>query len=136
MGDGELVLRDLALLDMHEGFMLSPCAFFPLHVRMLHIEKRSTVAHTHVHTSFVCPPPPIHTHLPTPAQTIVSLVLAYMLVWDMPKIKDGVATLKSSRLAPVYNEVAPSLGVFGKLFGKALEAQVCVCACAHVCVCA
>jgi hypothetical protein len=29
-----------------------------------------------------------------------------------------------SRLAPVYEEVAPVLGVFGRLFGKALEAQV------------
>ena len=29
-----------------------------------------------------------------------------------------------SRLAPIYDEVAPVLGVFGKLFGKALEAQV------------
>ena len=30
----------------------------------------------------------------------------------------------SSRLAPVYNEVAPVFGVFGRLFGKALEVQV------------
>lgn len=56
-------------------------------------------------------------------QTGVSLVLSFMLVWDMPAISEGVAGLKTSRLAPIYNEVAPSLGVFGKLFGKALEAQ-------------
>ena len=30
----------------------------------------------------------------------------------------------SSRLAPVYNEVAPVFAIFGQLFGKALEVQV------------
>jgi len=54
---------------------------------------------------------------------MVSLVLGFMLVWDMPSIKQGVSTLGSSRLAPVYNEVAPVLTVFGRLFGKALEVQ-------------
>jgi len=56
-------------------------------------------------------------------QLVVSLVLGFMLVWDMPKISSGVQTLKRSRLAPVYNEVAPMLTVFGKLLGKALEVQ-------------
>jgi len=39
-------------------------------------------------------------------------------------ISRGIASLKQSRLAPIYDEVAPVLGLFGKLFGKALEAQV------------
>ena len=56
-------------------------------------------------------------------QAIVSLVLGFMLVWDLPSIKKGVASLSSSRLAPVYHEVAPVLTVFGLLFGKALEVQ-------------
>lgn len=58
------------------------------------------------------------------SQIVVSLVLGFLVVWDMPHISAGVASLKSSRLSPIYNEVAPSLTVFGKLFGKALEAQV------------
>lgn len=57
-------------------------------------------------------------------QIVISLVLAFMMVWDMPSIKAGVETLRSSRLAPVYDEVAPVLSVFGNLFGKALEVQV------------
>ncbi len=57
-------------------------------------------------------------------QTIVALVLGFMLVWDMPSIKQGVSALSRSRLAPVYNEVAPVITVFGHLFGKALEVQV------------
>lgn len=56
-------------------------------------------------------------------QAVVSLVLGFMLVWDLPSIKKGVASLSSSRLAPVYHEVAPVLTVFGLLFGKALEVQ-------------
>jgi predicted PurR-regulated permease PerM len=46
-----------------------------------------------------------------------------MMVWDLPTIARGVASLKTSRLAPVYNTVAPSLEVFATLFGKALQAQ-------------
>ncbi len=57
------------------------------------------------------------------AQVGVSLVLSFMVVWDLPAIGAGVSSLQTSRLAPFYNEVAPSLAVFGQLFGKALQAQ-------------
>ncbi|EIE20668.1 hypothetical protein COCSUDRAFT_48360 [Coccomyxa subellipsoidea C-169] len=53
----------------------------------------------------------------------VSLVLSFMVVWDLPTISRGVSSLQTSRLAPIYNEVAPSVAVFGQLFGKALQAQ-------------
>lgn len=54
----------------------------------------------------------------------MSLILGFLFVWDMPAISAGIATLRTSRLAPVYNEVAPVLSVFGALFGKALQVQV------------
>jgi hypothetical protein len=54
----------------------------------------------------------------------VSLVLSFMVVWDLPTISAGVRSLSTSRLAPVYKEIAPSFLVFGQLFGKALQAQV------------
>jgi hypothetical protein len=54
----------------------------------------------------------------------VALILGFFMLWDLPSISKGVAGLRGSRLGPVYDEVAPVLGVFGKLFGKALEAQV------------
>jgi hypothetical protein len=57
-------------------------------------------------------------------QVGVSLVLSFMVVWDLPAISRGISSLQTSRLAPIYNEVAPSLAVFGQLFGKALQAQV------------
>lgn len=53
----------------------------------------------------------------------MALILGFFTLWDLPTISKAVASLKHSRLAPVYEEVAPVLGVFGKLFGKALEAQ-------------
>jgi predicted PurR-regulated permease PerM len=56
-------------------------------------------------------------------QVLVALILGFFTLWDLPMISRGVASLRESRLAPVYGEVAPVLGVFGKLFGKALEAQ-------------
>ena len=58
------------------------------------------------------------------AQVGVSMVLSFMFVWDMPNIARGAASLRDSRLAPFYNELAPTLIVFGQLFGKALQAQV------------
>lgn len=57
-------------------------------------------------------------------QMVVSLVLSFLFVWDAPKIRTSVQTLKDSRLSEIYLEVAPSFNVFTKLFGKALQAQV------------
>lgn len=54
------------------------------------------------------------------------MVLSFMIVWDLPTIRAGVTSLRTSRLAPVYEEIAPSFAVFGTLFGKALQAQVSV----------
>ncbi|KXZ46129.1 hypothetical protein GPECTOR_46g198 [Gonium pectorale] len=56
-------------------------------------------------------------------QALVSLILGFLFVWDMPTISRGISTLRTSRLAPVFNEVAPVLTVFGQLFGKALQVQ-------------
>ncbi|KAL6785199.1 hypothetical protein ACKKBG_A02845 [Auxenochlorella protothecoides x Auxenochlorella symbiontica] len=53
----------------------------------------------------------------------VSLILSFMMVWDLPTIAFGVSSLRTSRLAPIYNTVAPSLEVFATLFGKALQCQ-------------
>lgn len=58
------------------------------------------------------------------SQVGVSMVLSFMVVWDLPAISKGISSLQTSRLSAIYNEVAPSLAVFGMLFGKALQAQV------------
>lgn len=56
-------------------------------------------------------------------QVMVSLALSFMIVWDLPRISVGVQSLAQSRLKPIYNEVVPSFVSFGRLFGKALQAQ-------------
>ncbi|KAL4435187.1 hypothetical protein ABPG77_001869 [Micractinium sp. CCAP 211/92] len=56
-------------------------------------------------------------------QVGISLILSFMVVWDLPAIRRGVMSLRTSRIAPIYNTVAPSLEVFATLFGKALQAQ-------------
>lgn len=53
----------------------------------------------------------------------ISFVLSFMMVWDLPHIATAVQSLRSSRVAPIYNTVAPSVKVFATLFGKALQAQ-------------
>lgn len=59
-------------------------------------------------------------------QGVVSLVLSFVIVWDLPLITRGVDSLKSSRMGFIYNEVAPPMAAFGALFGKALQAQASV----------
>ena len=59
-------------------------------------------------------------------QGLVSLVLSFVIVWDMPAVRLGAQSLRASRLGWIYAEVAPALASFGALFGKALQAQLLV----------
>lgn len=61
--------------------------------------------------------------LSLPLQVGVAMILGFFMLWDLPTITRGVQSLQNSRLAPVHAELAPALTVFGKLFGRALEAQ-------------
>ena len=61
-------------------------------------------------------------------QGLVSLVLSFVIVWDMPAIRRGIESLAHSRLSWLYAETAPALTAFGHLFGKALQAQCLVAA--------
>lgn len=59
-------------------------------------------------------------------QGLMSVILSFIIVWDRATIAAGAASLRASRLGWVYAEVAPALGAFGSLFGKALQAQLLV----------
>lgn len=63
------------------------------------------------------------------------MVLSFMILWDLTAIRTGVASLRTSRLAPVYEEIAPSFAIFGTLFGKALQAQVIFPSCEYPLAC-
>lgn len=56
-------------------------------------------------------------------QTGISLIFAFLIVWDMPSIRLGMRGLEKSRLGEAYAEVAPSVVSFGALLGKAFQAQ-------------
>jgi predicted PurR-regulated permease PerM len=58
-----------------------------------------------------------------PTQLVTSLLLTIFITLDMNGLKRGARHLASSRLAPIYNEVTPSLVVFGRLVGRAFSAQ-------------
>ncbi|GAQ80035.1 hypothetical protein KFL_000440360 [Klebsormidium nitens] len=53
----------------------------------------------------------------------VSLLFSFMIVWDLPTLQRGAKSLRESRLSAVYEEIAPAVATFGRLFGKALQAQ-------------
>jgi len=53
----------------------------------------------------------------------VSLLFSFMIVWDLPTLQRGAKSLRTSRLSAVYEEIAPAVATFGRLFGKALQAQ-------------
>lgn len=54
---------------------------------------------------------------------LMSLLFSFMIVWDAPRLTQGVERLKHTRLGEVWIEVAPSIATFGRLLGKAFEAQ-------------
>jgi predicted PurR-regulated permease PerM len=59
----------------------------------------------------------------------LTIVFSLMLVWGLPNFQQGLRRLETSRFSDVYNEVAPSLAQFGRLLGRAFEAQTIIAAC-------
>lgn len=55
--------------------------------------------------------------------TLLALLFSFMLVWDAPRIGAEMGRLRASRLGDFYDEVAPSIATFGRLLGRAFEAQ-------------
>jgi predicted PurR-regulated permease PerM len=59
----------------------------------------------------------------------LTIIFSLMLVWGLPDFKKGIRSLETSRFSDVYLEVAPSLKQFGRLLGRAFEAQTAIAAC-------
>src|SRR5262249_2561783 len=58
----------------------------------------------------------------------LTIVFSLMIVWSLPDLSSGLSRLERSRLRDVYVEVAPSIGQFGRLLGRAFEAQTMIAA--------
>ncbi|MCS5627075.1 MAG: AI-2E family transporter [Planctomycetes bacterium] len=53
----------------------------------------------------------------------LSLLLSFFIVFDLTKMRRGVRRLQSSRVKDFYLEIAPGLISFGRLIGRAFQAQ-------------
>lgn len=56
-------------------------------------------------------------------QFVLSIILSFLILWDLPSLKRGVGALATGRTAEVYDEIAPSMRAFGVMLGRAFEAQ-------------
>jgi len=56
-------------------------------------------------------------------QFLLSIVLSFLILWDLPSLKAGVQSLARGRTADVYAEIAPGITAFGVMLGRAFEAQ-------------
>ncbi|MFH2001316.1 MAG: AI-2E family transporter [Planctomycetota bacterium] len=54
---------------------------------------------------------------------ILSIFLSFFLVWDIPRLKELISRLETSRMSEFYKEVCPGLVSFGSLMGRAFQAQ-------------
>jgi len=58
-----------------------------------------------------------------PIQFALSLLLSLFIVLDIPRLKRGVLRLRRSRVSDFFDEIAPGLYNFGRLIGRAFQAQ-------------
>ena len=54
---------------------------------------------------------------------VLAIILSFVLIWDMPRTREGLKRLGEGRVAELYVEVTPSVIAFGVMLGRAFEAQ-------------
>ncbi|HEX7154961.1 MAG TPA: AI-2E family transporter [Thermoanaerobaculia bacterium] len=57
---------------------------------------------------------------------ILSILLSFLMLWDLPRTKERIASFAHGRTAEIYAEIAPGLRAFGIMLGRAFEAQTVV----------
>ncbi|GAB4144377.1 MAG: hypothetical protein Fur0037_12170 [Planctomycetota bacterium] len=55
---------------------------------------------------------------------LLSLLFSFLIVFDLPKIERGIRGLANTKVGFIYEEVAENIATFGKVLGRALEAQL------------
>ena len=60
---------------------------------------------------------------------LMSLLFSFLIVLDLKKIKHGVQGLKNTKIGFIYDEVADNIAGFGRVLGRALEAQLFIAVC-------
>ena len=59
-----------------------------------------------------------------PIQIFTALLLSIFMLIEWQGVKDGIASLRNTRVRPVYDEIAPGVVALGKLIGKSFQGQV------------
>jgi predicted PurR-regulated permease PerM len=59
----------------------------------------------------------------------MSLLFSFLIVLDLRKITRGVQGLKNTKIGFIYDEVADNIAGFGRVLGRALEAQLFIAVC-------
>jgi predicted PurR-regulated permease PerM len=54
---------------------------------------------------------------------LLSLLFSFLIVLDLPKLRRAIAGLEHTKVGFIYDEVADNIHTFGKVLGRALEAQ-------------
>ena len=60
---------------------------------------------------------------------LLSLLFSFLIVLDLRKIKRGVKGLANTKIGFIYDEVAANIAGFGRVLGRALEAQLFIAIC-------
>lgn len=56
-------------------------------------------------------------------QFILSIILSFLLIWDLPKTRERMKRFSTGRTADIYSEIVPGLSAFSTMLGRAFEAQ-------------
>ncbi len=59
-----------------------------------------------------------------PLQVFTALILSVFMLVEWHGVKDGIMSLRDTRVRPIYDEIAPGVIALGKLIGKSFEGQV------------
>ncbi len=60
---------------------------------------------------------------------LLSLLFSFLIVLDLPKLSRAVSGLAGTKVGFIYDEVAGNIHDFGKMLGRALEAQLLIALC-------
>lgn len=60
---------------------------------------------------------------------LLSLLFSFLIVLDLPKLRSSIEGLSRTKIGFIYDEVADNIAGFGRVLGRALEAQLLIAAC-------
>lgn len=56
-------------------------------------------------------------------QFLLSIIFSFLILWDLPRLRESAAGFARGRTAEIYEEIAPGLQAFAIMLGRAFEAQ-------------